>query len=168
MVKYLDEPRQLTPRELEIYGRAKTKWMPTIFTSFQTQVDKMMASPIKYGSLNALFMIVLISAMLYIYTLLDEDSFPIDVFNKYVLFALAILYVFIFGLTYFKTRRSNEDIIMVVSYLPEGRIPSRYEIEASPVVQSKLLRDSMGQSSSGGFGPGLLGGIVGSRIGRRK
>ena len=167
MVKYLDEPRQLTPRELEIYGRAKTKWMPKIFTSFQTPVDQMMASPIKYSSINALFMIVVISAMLYIYILLEEDAFPINVFNKYVLFGLTILYIFIFSITYFKTRRSNEDIIMVASYLPEGRIPSRYEIEASPVVQSRLLRSSI-QNNSSGIGSGLVGGIIGSRIGRRK
>tara|TARA_E500000178_G_scaffold264869_1_gene262114 strand:+ start:5328 stop:5831 length:504 start_codon:yes stop_codon:yes gene_type:complete len=167
MVKYLNEPRQLTPRELEIYGRAKTKWMPKIFTSFQTPVDQMMASPVKYSSINALFMIVVISAMLYIYTLLEEDAYPINVFNKFVLIALSILYLFIFGVTYFKTRRSNEDIIMVASYLPEGRIPSRYEIEASPVVQSKLLRSSIGNSGSG-IGAGLVGGLFGGTIRRRK
>ena len=167
MVKYLDEPRQLTPRELEIYGRAKTKWMPKIFTSFRTPVDQMMASPVKYSSINALFIIVVISAIMYIYTLIEEDAYPINVFNKYMLFGLAILYVFIFSVTYFKTRRSNEDIILVASYLPEGRIPSRYEIEASPVVQGRLLRSSI-QHSSSGIGPGLVGGIIGSGIARKK
>ena len=166
MVKYLNEPRQLTSKELEIYGRAKTKWLPTLITSFQTPIDQLMASPIKYALLYALFIVFVMSVMLYIYTLFDKHAFSINIYNKYVLLALLVLYLFLFGVKYIKTLKTNDDIILVASYLPEGRIPTRYEFEASPVVQGKLLRSSIGRSGS--FGSGLLGGIVGSSIVRRK
>ena len=159
-------PRSLTPEESKMYMEAQQKWFPTIIQTFNTPLKDMMAHPLKYAFLRALVLIpvVLLFVGIYFYF----SSFRKRNINKLVIGVITlVMMVFLMISGYLKQYRLNQDLLMVATLLPPN--PTKYDYESSPVVQGKLMRNSISRSGSSGgaFGGGLLGGVVGSRLGRK-
>ena len=160
MTKFLESPRELTPKEVAMYEKAQQKWLPTIIQSFQTPIHEMMASPVKRVFLQ--FMIVLPIVVAFILLFVTNRPPP------YLIAFIIISPIMSASLMYFSVVRKNQNLMMVASLLPKDQIPTKYDYESSPVVQAKLMRKSMGRMGSGGLAGGLVGGVVGGSMGRRR
>jgi len=167
MTKFLESPRELTPKEVAMYEKAQQKWLPTIIQSFQTPIHEMMVSPVKYSILRSLLLTVLIllGANVYLYF---EGIKRTRTFITYNIIAFVVMVVILTSLKYFSVVKNNQNLMLVASLLPTDQIPTKYDYESSSVVQSKLMRASMSRMGSGGLTGGLVGGVVGGSMGRRR
>lgn len=155
------EARKLSAEELRQISAAQQRWKPVIFQTYQTKVIDMMASPIKWALVKSTVpLTAFLLYVLFIVKILKKKS------DKMVhLFYLAIFGVVILvsiGTSVYRQYRLNENLELVMTFLPEGA--TKYDYESSPVIQNQMLRGSIGGGRGGGaLAGGLIGGLIGSR-----
>lgn len=162
----LNEPRTLSKEEVELYSKAQQKWYPVIIQTYSTPIDGMMAHPMKYAFLKAILYLPILLLILGVYLYFDFGGKM--KMNKMVISVIAlVLFVILMVSGYLKQYRLNQDLLLVATLLPEN--PTKYDYETSPVIQGKLMRNSIGKagSSSGALTGGLLGGVIGSKLGKK-
>ena len=160
------EPRQLTESEIKDYSEAQQKWFPVIIQTYNTPLGGMMASPMKYAFLRTALILPVILLAIGVYLYLDSKG-KMKI-NKLVVGAIAlVVFIVLMVSGYLKQYRLNQDLLLVATLSPPN--PTKYTYESSPVIQGKLMRNSIGRagSSSGALGGGLVGGVIGSRLGRK-
>ena len=160
------EPRQLTESELKDYSEAQQKWFPVIIQTYNTPLGGMMASPMKYAFLRSALILPLILLAIGVYLYLDSKG-KMKI-NKLVVGAIAlVVFIVLIVSGYLKQYRLNQDLLLVATLSPPN--PTKYTYESSPVIQGKLMRNSISRSGSSGsaLGGGLVGGVIGSRLGRK-
>jgi len=160
------EPRQLTESELKDYSEAQQKWFPVIIQTYNTPLGGMMASPMKYAFLRSALILPVILLAMGVYLYLDSKG-KMKI-NKLVVGAIAlVVFIVLIVSGYLKQYRLNQDLLLVATLSPPN--PTKYTYESSPVIQGKLMRNSISRSGSSGsaLGGGLVGGVIGSRLGRK-
>ena len=160
------EPRQLTKSELKDYSEAQQKWFPVIIQTYSTPLGGMMASPMKYAFLKSALILPIILLAIGVYLYLDSKG-KMKI-NKLVVGVIALaVFIVLMVSGYLKQYRLNQDLLLVATLSPPN--PTKYTYETSPVIQGKLMRNSISSSGSSGsaLGGGLLGGVIGGRLGRK-
>ena len=160
------EPRQLTKSELKDYSEAQQKWFPVIIQTYSTPLGGMMASPMKYAFLKSALILPIILLAIGVYLYLDSKG-KMKI-NKLVVGVIALaVFIVLMVSGYLKQYRLNQDLLLVATLSPPN--PTKYTYETSPVIQGKLMRNSISRSGSSGsaLGGGLLGGVIGGRLGRK-
>lgn len=163
--RILNNKRELSQEEQAKLQQALSKWYPAIIQSYNTPIYDMMASPVKVALIHSAIVLVIILVIL---ALNQKFGFMKEIKSK-KLFKNPILYVvlviillFVGGLSYFSQFKKNENLTLMLTLTKPGA--TKYDYESSNVIQSKLLRNSMGRSSTR-FGSGVAGGVIGYGLG---
>ena len=170
--RILENPRKLTNNELMQLKQAQDKWFPALVQTYNTTLFEMMASPYK----KAIFIGIILTILFCIFAAVDYNMNLNMLFNKkkinklyMVIFIIVIL--FFMGSVAMGQYRLNEDLLLFVTLTKPNA--TKYDYETSSVIQSKLLRNSIGGGGGGGSSGsslmgGILGGAIGSSIGGRR
>ena len=163
--RILNEPRKLSNNELVELEKAKLKWYPAIVQTYNTPIIDMIANPIK----KALVVLAALVLVLVLYFFVDKHMYlnflsskgKIHTFNLVVVLVVIVAYSGVVGYSQFKL---NKNLELILTLTREGA--TKYDYESSNVIQSKLLRSSIGRGYSS-TGSGVLGGALGFGLGGR-
>ena len=157
------ERRTLTVEELEKINIAQSKWLPKLIQSYDTTLYEMMCSPLKKALISLIILEVLLIIGLYIYHTIFNDKTVLKIY-----FIIGTVFVlFIAGTNYLTQYKMNQNLKLVISFNKPNSVLTKYDYESSPVIQSKLMRDSMrGRGIGSNTGSGVFGGLVGYGLGR--
>ena len=161
--RILNEPRKLSNNELTELKEAQLKWYPAIVQTYNTPLLAMMASPVKKGlvvlSVLVLLLVIFFFVDKHMYLNLLSSKGKVHKLNLLVALGVIIFYAGVTGYTQYKL---NDNIGLFLTLTRKGA--TKYDYESSNVIQSKLLRSSIGRGSGGS---GVLGGALGYGLGGR-
>jgi hypothetical protein len=163
--KLLSEPRVLTETEFQQINIAQSKWHPELFQTYQTTLFGMMSSPFKTSLIYLVIFIILLFIGLFIYkqfisrnTKSDNNLIKIYGFIGIIFILFSVVGVGI------KQYKLNQNVMLVMTLAKPNA--TKYDYESSDVIQSQLMRNAYKRGS--GSSSGILGGLVGYGIGKRK
>ena len=163
--RILNEPRKLSNNELTELKEAQLKWYPAIVQTYNTAIIDMIANPIK----KALVVLAALVLVLVLYFFVDKHMYlnflsskgKIHTLNLVVVLVVIVAYSGVVGYSQFKL---NKNLELILTLTRKGA--TKYDYESSNVIQSKLLRSSIGRGYSS-TGSGVLGGALGFGLGGR-
>tara|TARA_Y100000591_G_C21846826_1_gene709213 strand:+ start:1095 stop:1607 length:513 start_codon:yes stop_codon:yes gene_type:complete len=163
--RILSEPRKLSNNELVELEKAKSKWYPAIVQTYNTSLLDMMASPVKKSLVVLTGLVLLLVIFFFVdkhmYLNLLSSKGKVHKLNLLVALGVIIFYAGVTGYTQYKL---NDNLGLFLTLTRQGA--TKYDYESSNVIQSKLLRSSIGRGYSSG-GSGVLGGALGYGLGSR-
>ena len=164
--RILSEPRKLSNNELVELEKAKSKWYPAIVQTYNTSLLDMMASPVKKSLVVLTGLVLLLVIFFFVdkHMYLNLLSSKGKVHKLNVLVALGVI-IFYAGVTGYTQYKLNDNLGLFLTLTRQGA--TKYDYESSNVIQSKLLRSSIGRGY-GSTGSGVLGGALGYGLGGRR
>ena len=163
--RILNNKRDLSEEEIVKLNQALSKWYPELIQTYNTPIYDMMASPIKVALIHSIILAIVIFVVLllnqkfgFMMELKSKNLFK----NPILYIVIVIVLIVIAGISYFSQHKKNENLTLMLTLTKPGA--TKYDYESSNVIQSKLLRNSMGHSGSG-IGSGMAGGLVGYGLG---
>ena len=163
--RILSEPRKLSNNELVELEKAKSKWYPAIVQTYNTSLLDMMASPVKKSLVVLTGLVLLLVIFFFVdkhmYLNLLSSKGKVHKLNLLVALGVIIFYAGVTGYTQYKL---NDNLGLFLTLTRQGA--TKYDYESSNVIQSKLLRSSIGRGYSS-TGSGVLGGALGYGLGSR-
>jgi hypothetical protein len=165
--KLLREPRVLTENELQQINLAQSKWHPELFQTYQTTLFGMMASPFKKSLIYLVILIILLFIGLFIYKQFIGSNTKSDnnLIKIYGFIGLIFILFSVFGVG-IKQYKLNQNVMLVMTLAKPNA--TKYDYESSDVIQSQLMRNAYRRGSGSSTGSGILGGLVGYGIGKRR
>ena len=170
--RILENPRELTNNELMQLKRAQNKWFPSLVQTYNTTLFEMMASPYKKAFLVGIILTIFVCIFAAVdYNMNLNILFNKKKINKLYIVGFSIVILFYMGSVGLGQYRLNDDLLLFLSLTKPNA--TKYDYETSSVIQSKLLRNSIGGGGGGSGGGssslmgGILGGVIGSGMGSR-
>jgi len=157
MSRILNEPRKLSPEELEKLHKATNKWYPQLIQTYNTTLYEMMASPLKKSLVHTLVIVVLVGILLVVNKTM-KLKFKL---NNLIYIGIVVVMVIVAGVTSVRQYRKNDNLYLFLTITNPNA--TKYDYESSSVIQSKLMRNALG--SRGGMGSSMSGGILGGALG---
>ena len=162
--RILSNPRELNKSEFVQLEQAKSKWYPKIIQTYNTTLFEMMASPYK----KALLVGIILTILFCIFAAVDYNMnlnmlFNNKKINNLSMVIFVIVVIFFMGSVAIGQYKLNDELLLFLTLTKPNA--TKYDYETSTVIQSKLLRNSIGSGGYSSDGSSLMGGILGGAIG---